>query len=468
MFPCQIWKLNRQPDQRSYSGHRVSLNPAFTLSHHSVAPNYAREFPVSSNLSRRRLLQFLGAAPLALATSAMAQQTESIAALAPRQELLGKLGTHTGVVSGQSESAMVTAGSIEAMQSAIAMYEEIVAAGGWRKLPAGKLEKGAKSAKVIALRERLVREGYLDIDSLSVASPQTYDGQLIGAVRNFQISHGIAPSGKIDARTRTAMDISASQRLFMLQDNLPRVESYAEGLGRRNILVNIPSVQLETVEDGKVYARHNIVCGKLERPSPTLASKVTDVTFNPTWNAPASIVMRDIIPKYLKDPEYLSQLNIKVFDGVGGPEVEPSSVDWLNTPPERYHFQQQPGDQNALATVKVNFANKFMVYMHDTPHRELFAQNARYESSGCVRVDQVRLFINWIMAGQDGFDEAQFEMITASQETYSVPVRNPADVRFMYLTAWATDDGRVNFRPDIYKLDGTGFIYGQPEPIETM
>ena len=419
-------------------------------------------------LSRRRMLLALAAAPFVMATKALAQQTESIAALGPRQELLGKLNTHTGIIAGQNEAAMVTAGSSEAMQGAIAMYEEIVAAGGWRKLPQGKLEKGVKSAKVIALRERLVREGYMDIDSLSVDAPQAYDGQLIGAVRNFQISHGIAPSGKIDARTRTAMDIPATQRLFMLQENLPRVEAYAEGLGARNILVNIPSVQLETVENGKVYARHNIVCGKLERPTPTLASKTTDVTFNPTWNAPASIVMRDLIPKYLKDPEYLDQLNIKVFDGVGGPEIEPSSVDWLNTPPERYHFQQQPGDQNALATVKVNFANKHMVYMHDTPHRELFAQNARFESSGCVRVDQVRLFIDWIMAGQDGFDEAQFEMITASQETYSVPVRNPADVRFMYLTAWATDDGRVNFRPDVYKLDGTGFIYGQPEPIEVL
>ncbi len=424
--------------------------------------------PVSPILSRRRMLLGLATTPLVMATRAMAQQTESIAALGPRLELQGKLGTHTGVIADQNESAMVTAGSAEAMQGAISMYEEIVAAGGWRKLPAGKLEKGIKSPKVIALRERLVREGSLDIEALSVDAPQTYDGQLIGAVRSFQISHGIAPSGKIDARTRTAMDIPATQRLFMLQDNLPRIESYAAGLGARNILVNIPSLQLETVENGKVYARHNVVCGKLERPTPTLASKTSDVTFNPTWNAPASIVMRDLIPKYLKDPEYLNQLNIKVFDGVGGPEIEPSSVDWLNTPPERYHFQQQPGDQNALATVKVNFANKFMVYMHDTPHRELFAQNARYESSGCVRVDQVRLFINWIMAGQDGFDEAQFEMITASQETHSVPLRNPADVRFMYLTAWATEDGRVNFRPDIYKLDGTGFIYGQPEPIETL
>jgi murein L,D-transpeptidase YcbB/YkuD len=103
-----------------------------------------------------------------------------------------------------------------------------------------------------------------------------------------------------------------------------------------------------------------------------------------------------------------------------------------------------------------------MVYMHDTPHREMFGSNARFESSGCVRVDQVSDVVNWILGGQDGIDAAEIEMITASQERYDVKVLNPPDVRFMYLTAWATEDGRINFRPDIYSLDGTGFVLGQP------
>jgi L,D-transpeptidase YcbB len=321
---------------------------------------------------------------------------------------------------------------------------------------------------VVDLRERLVREGFLDMEGLSVEKPEVFDGYLVGAVRTFQICHGIAPSGKIDARTRAEMDVSARQRLSMLYENLPRIEAHIAEIRDRAILVNIPSLQLETVSNGIVHARHNVVVGKLDRPSPTLNSVVTDVTFNPYWNAPASIVAKDIIPKFLKDPEYLNQMGIRVFDGVGGPEIDPAYVDWLNTPPERYHFQQQPGEQNALATVKVNFANKFMVYMHDTPHRELFLQNDRYQSSGCVRVDQVRLFINWILAGQDGFTEANFEMITASQENTVMPVNDPPSVHFMYLTAWATEDGRVNFRPDAYRLDGKGFTLGQPEPVANI
>jgi L,D-transpeptidase YcbB len=421
--------------------------------------------PVTPMLSRRALL--LSSLGL-LATSANAQQTSSMAALAPHVDLSGKLATRTSIIIDQNETAMVTAGSPEAMQGAISLYEEIVAGGGWRKLPKGKLEKGAKGPAVVALRERLVRENYLDIDALNGDEPEVYDGQIIGAIRAFQINHGIAPSGKVDNRTRGELDVAASHRLFQLQENQVRVATYAQDLGERNILVNIPSTQLETVENGIVYARHNVVVGKVTRPTPSLASKVTDVTFNPYWNAPASIVAKDIIPKYLKDPNYLDQMHMRVFDGVGGPEIDPTSVDWENTPPERYHFRQEPGEHNSLATVKVNFANTFMVYMHDTPHRELFLQNARFESSGCVRVDNVRMFIDWILSGQDGFNEAQFEMITASEETYVMPVRRSADVRFMYLTAWATEDGRVNFRPDIYNLDGTGFILGQPEGVEEI
>jgi L,D-transpeptidase YcbB len=398
---------------------------------------------------------------------ALAQQTDSVATLGPKINLSGKLATRTAVIAEQNEAAMITAGSSEAMQGAISMYEEIVAGGGWRKLPAkGKLEKAAKGPQVVALRERLVREGYLDIDALSVPKPDVYDGQLIGAIRSFQINHGIAPSGKVDSRTRQELDVTANHRLFQLQENQVRVATYSENLAERNILVNIPSVQLETVVNGIVHARHNVIVGRVSRPTPTLISKVTDVTFNPYWNAPASIVAKDIIPKYLKDPNYLDEMHMRVFDGVGGPEIEPSTVDWENTPPERYHFRQEPGAHNSLATVKVNFANKHMVYLHDTPHREIFQSNSRFESSGCVRVDNVRMFIDWILAGQDGFDEAQFEMITASEETHPVPVRSVIDIRLMYLTAWATEDGRVNFRPDIYNLDGTGFVIGQPVGVE--
>jgi L,D-transpeptidase YcbB len=406
--------------------------------------------------------------PFALSKTLRAQDasyTGSITSVAPRMAMQGKLATRTEVVAGRNEAPIITLGSLNALESAISTYEEIAAGGGWPLLPPGKYDKKASASSIVLLRQRLVREAYLDFESLSGPTPGKIDETLTKAIRKFQFNHGTAPTGKMDERTRAEMNISAAARLSTLHENQPRIREYLKDLGPRYIAMNIPSAQLEAIELGEVYSRHNVVVGKFDRPTPSLKSRVSDVIFNPTWSAPASIVAKDIIPKYLADPSYLENLGIHVYDGPGGQEIEPSSVDWLNTPADRFQFQQEPGEKNALATVKINFPNKYMVYMHDTPHRELFATNDRYESSGCCRVDQVRLLINWIMNGQDGYDDSQFEQITATLQTTTSPIGNAPDVRFMYLTGWATEDGRVNFRPDVYKLDGKGFILGQPDPI---
>ncbi len=421
---------------------------------------------MNSVINRRHFL--LWAAAMLAAPAAMAQdQTDSITSIAPRAAMQGKLATRTEIVSHRGEPAMVTLSSRQAMQGAIDYYREIVANGGWPSVPRGKLEPKVRAARVVALRQRMAAEGYLDPATLDGPDADLFDARMASAVRAFQRNHGIATTGIIGDRTRFELNITARARLHTLEVNLPRVAEYLTGLGPRNILVNIPSAQLESVEFGRVFARHNVVVGKLDRPTPTLKSKVTTVNFNPYWTAPASIVEKDIVPKYLKDPTYLRQMNIRIFDGLGGPEIDPATVDWMNTAPDRYVFRQEPGEHNALATVKINFHNKYSVYMHDTPHRELFGANARYESSGCVRVDQVKTLVNWIIGDDGGYDEASFDMITASQEPYELPVKSAPDVRFMYLTAWVTDDGRVNFRPDIYQLDNTGFVLGQPAPAET-
>lgn len=419
----------------------------------------------SQRFTRRAILGAVGLA--AAASVARAQSivyTGSITSITPRLAVAGKLATKTEFLADREEAAMVTSGSIRALEGAIQMYEEIVAGGGWPSIGKGKLEKGAKSDLVPVLRQRLMAEGYLPFDDFLIETPEVFDANVAEALQAFQSSHGIAPSGKIDERTRAELNITARARLQTLRENYPRVGEYALDLGARNILVNIPSAQLETVEYGKVRSRHNVVVGKRERPSPSLKSIVSDINFNPYWSAPASIVQKDLVPKFLKDPTIFEQMNIRIFDGVGGPEIDPYTIDWINTAPDRYVFRQEPGEQNALATMKISFANKHMVYMHDTPHRELFEVNARFESSGCVRVDKVSTVVDWILGGQDGIDATEIEMITASQQPYDVKVANPPDVRFMYLTAWATEDGRVNFRPDIYGLDGSGFVLGQPRP----
>lgn len=412
---------------------------------------------------------------LALGTAALAQQqvqTGSLATPAPAKAKPAKsakadsLATQTEIVAGQQQQPMLSVNSVSAMEGAISLYEEIVSGGGWEELAPGTLKKGAKGQAVIALRQRLIRENYLSFDSLSSETAAVFDDEMADAVKAFQTNHGILPSGIAAEKTLAELNVPTETRLGMLRENLTRVEAYAQDLtGDFAILVNIPAAQLETVEYGQVYSRHNIVVGKLERPSPTLASKVSDINFNPYWKIPASIVGKDIIPKYMADPGYLQQMNIRIFDGVEGPEVDPAIIDWTTTPPERYFFRQEPGPHNSLGSVKINFPNKFMVYMHDTPHRELFGRNVRFESSGCVRIDQVQTVVKWILDRTLApLDEPTYLALVNSTEQYEQPVDNGPDVRWMYLTAWATDDGRVNFRPDVYSLDGTDFIFGQPQP----
>jgi len=388
----------------------------------------------------------------------------SVTSIAPRMAMQGKLATKTEILEGQNQAPMLTHGSVHALNGAIAMYEQIVTSGGWSALPKVQFTKKSKPNLIHLLRDRLTREGYLQFDAMASPISDIWDSELTSAIKAFQYNHGALPTGLIDERTRQELNIAAEWRLYSLNENLPRVAEYSKDLGPRYIAVNIPAAQLETVDNGQLYSRHNVVAGKLDRPTPALKSRVSDIVFNPTWNAPASIVGKDIMPKMAADKTYLRTMDIHIYDGVGGPEIDPTTIDWEKTAPDRYVFKQAPGDHNALANVKVNFANKFMVYMHDTPHRELFATNNRWESSGCVRVDQVKKLITWIVNGLDGYDETNFDPIIQSRETQQMKIPRGPDVRFMYLTAWATEDGRVNFRPDIYKLDGKGFVLGQPDP----
>jgi murein L,D-transpeptidase YcbB/YkuD len=427
----------------------------------STAPGTIRQSGSRHGLAAAALLFILSSTPVFAQDPQDSGLTPSPA---PQASTPGKLATRTQIVANNDELAMLTAGSEQALADAIMLYGQIVKNGGWPQITSKKLSKGAKGEQALLLRQRLIFENYLPFDTLGGPDASLFDEQMVEAVKAFQINHGMAPTGTVGDRTLAELNIPAEARLATLLENQPRVSAYAQDLGPRAILVNIPSLQLETVEDGRVFSRHNIVAGKLDRPSPTLMSTVSDVTFNPYWKIPASIVERDIVPHYLKDSSYLEQMQIRVFDGIDGPEIDPSTIDWANTPPERYFFRQDPGENNALATVKINFPNDFMVYMHDTPHRELFGSNARFESSGCIRVDQVQTVIDWVLRNQADYSPDQYDQIIASRQPYELKVQDPPSVRFMYLTAWATPEGAVNFRPDIYRLDGMGFVLGQPEP----
>lgn len=378
----------------------------------------------------------------------------------------GRAITETQVVADQAEPPLLLVDSSSRIQNSLSHYEGIVASGGWPRVPKGGYRKGSKGEGVAALNRRLFAEGYVRQEATEGEFAPIFTSATEEGVRRFQRNHGLPVSGKVDGPTLAALNVSAEQRVRTIRANVPRLAEYTKDLGQRYIVVNVPSMQLETVENGRVVSRHNVIVGKQERPTPVVMTALSDINFNPYWNVPASIIEKDLIPKMLQsNNKVLKEMNIKVFQGVGGPEIDPDTVDWRRAIADDYHFRQEPGGENAMAAAKINFPSPFGIYLHDTPQPEFFAYQNRYLSSGCVRVQKVDVLLNWILQGQDGIGTEQISSLAQTLERRDVKLAVPPQLRVVYLTAWPAPDGTVAFRDDVYDLDGTGFVVGQPLPV---
>ena len=378
----------------------------------------------------------------------------------------GKATTQTEVFTGQNVQPMLSVSGAAALQAAESRYAQIVSNGGWPSVPKGTYKKGGSNAAIAALNQRLFVEGYLRPEATQGEFAAIYTSATEDAVTRFQRNNGLGVTGLVDGPTLQALNVSAADRLVAIRANIPRLAEYSKDLGNRYIVVNVPAQQIEAVEGNRVFSRHNAIVGRPERPTPVVMAPLDNVAFNPYWNAPPSIIERDIVPKIIGgNSQILRQMNIKVFEGVGGPEVNPDHINWRTAVVDNYHFRQEPGGENAMATAKINFNSPFGIYLHDTPERQLFQAGARFFSSGCVRVDKVAILINWILNGQDGFSPSRIEELAQSEERLDEKIINPPQLRVAYLTAWPSADGSVAFRRDVYGLDGTGFIVGQPLPV---
>jgi murein L,D-transpeptidase YcbB/YkuD len=196
--------------------------------------------------------------------------------------------------------------------------------------------------------------------------------------------------------------------------------------------------------------------GKIDRQTPLLSSRLTQINFNPFWNVPASLIKKDLIPRMQKDPDYLTNMHIHIYDQ-GGQEIQSSQVNWTTDEATHYMFRQDPGDHNSLGRVKINFSNPYQVYLHDTPEKGLFGSDYRFESSGCMRVQNVRELVAWILR-DNGYTMGTVDQTIRSGERLDVDVTNPPALFTVYLTAWTTGDGVVHFRDDIYNLDSQGTV----------
>lgn len=341
------------------------------------------------------------------------------------------------------------------MNLAIQHYRLLAARGGWPVVPPNKkaLRLGTTDKNVAVLRERLAMSGDLTQRS---GRPNVFDSYVAAAVKRFQLRHGIPATGIVDQTTLNALNVPVNVRLRQLEMNLGRISETAQDLSDRYVLVNIPAAEIEAVENGRVRSRHTGVVGKIDRQSPILTSRIHEINFNPYWTVPVSIVRRDLIPQMNKNPNYLAEQKIRIYRwGDTSREFSWTEIDWNTDEATQYMFRQEPGELNSLGTVKINFHNKHQVYLHDTPNKSLFGEGQRFHSSGCVRVQNVRELITWLVR-PNGWDRAQVDAVIRSGERMDVDLKVKTQIKFAYITAWVNADGVVHFRDDIYRKDGVG------------
>ncbi|RDI59841.1 L,D-transpeptidase family protein [Microvirga subterranea] len=354
----------------------------------------------------------------------------------------------------RTSTPMLSPDALAATEQVIEQYRNIAARGGWQPVRGvDGMRVGSKSPAVVALRQRLIVTG--DLDPNAGESP-IYDSYVEAAVRRFQARHGISSTGTMNAATVAAMNVPVETRIRQLEINVVRLRSLSGNLGNRYVVANIPAALVETVEGGVVHTRHAAGVGKIDRQSPLLNSKVVEINFNPFWTAPASVVKKDLIPKMQKEPNYLTENKIRIFNAAGQ-EVPSSQINWFSDEATRYRFRQDPGgDLNSMGFVRINIPNQHGVYMHDTPSKGIFGDDFRFVSSGCIRVQNVRDYIEWLLKDTPGWSREQIDATFKSGERIDARLAQPVPIHWVYVTAWATPDGLVQFRDDIYNKDGLG------------
>jgi murein L,D-transpeptidase YcbB/YkuD len=411
---------------------------------------------------RRNFLSLLGAgvaAPL-LARPAFAEDSFLQALIQQNQSrALGQDFDSASRTIHMPQASLPTLGpsTVHTTELAVGKYQGILAHGGWPVVPpTQRLRLGNRHPSVAPLRRRLMIVGDL---ASNVGESDIFDSYVEAAVRRFQARHGITVDGIVRKEMFDRLNVSCDQRLAQLKVNVDRLKVATKHLTGRYVMVNIPAAQVEAVEDGVVVSRHTAVVGRPSRPSPELNSKVIEVNFNPYWTVPVSLVRRDLIPIMQKNPDYLTQEHIRIFD-MKGSELNPSDINWYSTDAVSYRFKQDPGSFNSLGSVRIDIPSPYGVYMHDTPEKGLFGEDMRFHSSGCVRVQNVRELVYWLLKDTPGWDRQHINEAIASGDRIDAKLEKPVPVHWVYITAWATPDGVVQFRDDIYHKDGLGPVAG--------
>jgi L,D-transpeptidase YcbB len=335
------------------------------------------------------------------------------------------------------------------LRNLLAAYRGQKAKGGWPRVPAMKLKPGQRGPQVPALAARLAASG--DYRGAIPSGSATYAPELQEAVKVFQRRHGLTDDGAIGPEAVAALNVPLDARIDSIALNMERWRWLPRDLGDRYILVNIPEMRLDVYEGNAVPLTMRVVVGKPDAQTPIFNDEMTYIVFSPYWNVPPSIAEGETLPAIMSDPNFLARNNMEIVDSSGN-VVDPETVD-LNDP-KAYRFRQRPGTDNSLGLVKFMFPNQFNVYLHDTPANSLFDRAARSFSHGCVRIEDPVALAQYVLRDQPEWTRERIAEAMRAGEEETVKLKSPIPVYLGYWTARVRPDNTVQFRKDVYDIDG--------------
>ena len=382
--------------------------------------------------------------------------------------------------------------NVEKLILAINDLEAISANGGYAKIPEIKsLRIGETSEIVKALRTRLSQskdliktcENTVNVENIvtnnttngnpenteaiqnnipkeAISCENYFDEDLKTAVISFQKNHGLYADGIVGSLTQKFLNMSANEKIGQIRINLERMRFLPRDLGEKYLIVNIPEFKLKLIEDHTVKLSMNVVVGESKHPTPIFSDNMSYIVLNPKWNIPESITKKEIIPKLIKDPNYLASKGIDIYSS-WHPESEKMNtqdiidafiLEDLDSMPN-FRLTQSPSSENPLGRMKFIFPNKHAVYMHDTPAKSLFSNARRAYSHGCIRLSKPQELLNIIASEDKSLDLEKIDSILKETNEKSIGLSKKIPVHLVYLTSWVDEEGQLQFREDVYNYD---------------
>src|SRR5215831_3700266 len=340
------------------------------------------------------------------------------------------------------------------LRTVLGKYRALAAKGGWSTIPLGDgIRPGMTDLRVPAIRARLSLTDAAK-NEVTANAAQVYDNSLVEVIKRFQARQGLDADGVIGSTTIVAMNVPVKERINSIILAMERLRWMPEDLGQQYLIVNIAGFELRRINGNQTEEQMAVVVGKPYHRTPVFSDRIRFLEFNPYWNVPPDIAIKEELPTLRSNPGGLAAQG---FEAVRGDQVvDLRSVDWSSVGAGRFPYQlrQRPGTNNALGRVKFMFPNPHNVYLHDSPAHSLFGRNVRAFSHGCVRLSRPLELAEQVLrvGGVKGWTKDRINDVVASAKTTVVNLRDPLPVHITYLTAWV-DEGAANFRQDIYGHD---------------